>query len=298
LIRVLSVASELELRDFSAHLDTLDIRHRITEEAGSQVLWVYSLSEKDRVVTETSIWGLKERKLRLKSFQWRRWLSFDWVRRFFSLILDLTWRAPFSCLLVFISVVVFLLSGMGQDLRNVTWLFFPEIELQSVFDPSWLLRNPVIFLNLISPIFLHFTLIHITFNMLWLLFLGAQLENSCLPNGSFLHGKALSLFCFLITVLITGLVGNITQYIVGGGPNFGGMSGVIYGLMGYTWLMGKGFPYSGIGFPNSTFGAMLLLLVVMEIFAGSWIASGAHLGGLVTGLSCAGILITIYRIRN
>jgi GlpG protein len=134
--------------------------------------------------------------------------------------------------------------------------------------------------------------------MLWLLFLGAQLENSCLPNGSFLHGKALSLFCFLITVLITGLVGNITQYIVGGGPNFGGMSGVIYGLMGYTWLMGKGFPYSGIGFPNSTFGAMLLLLVVMEIFAGSWIASGAHLGGLVTGLSCAGILITVYRIRN
>ena len=114
MIRVLSVASELELRDFSAHLDTLGIRHRISEEAGSQVLWVYSLSEKDRVVTETSIWGLKERKLRLKSFQWRRWLSFDWVRRFFSLILDLTWRAPFSCLLVFISVVVFLLSGMGK----------------------------------------------------------------------------------------------------------------------------------------------------------------------------------------
>jgi GlpG protein len=67
--------------------------------------------------------------------------------------------------------------------------------------------------------------------------------------------------------------------------------------MGYTWLMGRGFPNSGIAFPNSTFGAMLLLLVVMEIFAGSWIASGAHLGGLVAGLFCAGVLITAYRIK-
>ena len=291
------MASELELRDFSAHLDALNIKHRITEEAGSQVLWVYNLSEKDQVIAETSIWGLKERKLRSKSIQWKRELSFDWIWRFLSLILDLAWRAPFSSLLVFISVVVFLLSGMGQNLRSVTWLFFPEIELQSVFDPSWLLQNPVIFLNLLSPIFLHFTLIHIIFNMLWLLFLGTQIENSCLPNSSFLHGTALSLFCFLMTVLITGCVGNITQYIVAGGPNFGGMSGVIYGLMGYTWLMGKGFPDSGIAFPNSTFGAMLLLLVVMEIFAGSWIASGAHLGGLVAGLCCAGIFITVYRIK-
>lgn len=294
---MLSVASELELRDFSAHLDALNIRHRITEEAGSQVLWVYDLSEKDQVIAETSVWGLKERKLRSKDIHWKRGLSFDWMRRFLSLILDLVWRAPFSSLLVFISVLVFLLSGMGQDLRNVTWLFFPEIELQSVFDLSWLLRNPVILLNLLSPIFLHFTIIHITFNMLWLLFLGAQIENSCLPDASFLHAKAVSVFCFLMTVLITGCVGNITQYIFGGGPNFGGMSGVIYGLMGYTWLMGKGFPNSGIAFPNSTFGAMLLLLVVMEVFAGSWIASGAHLGGLMSGLFCAGMFITIYRIK-
>lgn len=291
------MASELELRDFSAHLNALNIKHRITEEAGSQVLWVYNPSDKDQVVAETSVWGLKERKLRSKNIQWKREVSFDWIRRFLSLILDLTWRAPFSSFLVIISVVVFLLSGMGQDLRSVTWLFFPEIELQSVFDLSWLLRNPSILLNLLSPIFLHFTLIHITFNMLWLLFLGTQIENSCLPNASVLHGKALSLFCFFITVLITGLAGNITQYIVGGGPNFGGMSGVIYGLMGYTWLMGRGFPNSGIAFPNSTFGAMLLLLVVMEIFAGSWIASGAHLGGLVAGLFCAGVLITAYRIK-
>lgn len=72
--------------------------------------------------------------------------------------------------------------------------------------------------RILTPAFLHFGLLHIVFNALWLWILGGRLE---LFLG---RGLYLGLFVF------TALVSNYTQFFMEPRSIFGGLSGVVYGL--------------------------------------------------------------------
>jgi len=68
------------------------------------------------------------------------------------------------------------------------------------------------------------------------------------------------------------------------GPSFGGMSGVVYGFLGYAWIKGKIEPRMGLALHQQTviiMGAWLLLGIVGVL--GS-IANGAHVFGLIAGI--------------
>ena len=77
--------------------------------------------------------------------------------------------------------------------------------------------------RVITPIFLHFNFMHILFNMLWLKDLGKLIEYR--KGGIF----------FFFFILLSGILSNIPQYLING-PSFGGMSGVVYALLGYLWI--------------------------------------------------------------
>lgn len=131
--------------------------------------------------------------------------------------------------------------------------------------------------RLLSPIFLHFGLLHLVFNCLWLGILGARIE---LLEGS-LH--------LLILVLITGVCSNMAQYYWSGSIYFGGLSGVIYALLGYIWIKNKIAPYNYAPLPSGLMGFMVGWLVlcmtgILEIAVGIGVANAAHLGGLIVGL--------------
>jgi GlpG protein len=53
------------------------------------------------------------------------------------------------------------------------------------------------------------------------------------------------------------VISNLAQYL-GKGPLFGGMSGVVYGLLGYVWMKGKNDPASGLFLHPQTVTMMLL----------------------------------------
>ena len=148
--------------------------------------------------------------------------------------------------------------------------------------------------RLITPIFLHFSVMHILFNMLWLKDLGSMIE-----------GRQNTLY-LLALVLVIAIGSNLTQFYLGGylsghpihhlghvvgygGPNFGGMSGVVYGLMGYIWIRGKRDPGSGLFLHPSTVSMMIIwFFFCMTPWAaaaiGSSVANGAHAGGLIIGM--------------
>jgi GlpG protein len=70
-----------------------------------------------------------------------------------------------------------------------------------------------------------------------------------------------------------------------GGPFFGGMSGVVYGLVGYVWMKGKYDPAAGLFLhPWTVIMVILWFFVCLTGYVGT-IANAAHAAGLVLGVA-------------
>jgi GlpG protein len=124
--------------------------------------------------------------------------------------------------------------------------------------------------RLVTPIFVHLSLMHLLFNMYWLFLLGGMIEDR--------YGA----LWLLALVLITAVISNLTQYYWAG-PMFGGMSGVNYALFGYIWMKSKFDPAAGLYIGQRD--VFLMLLWFAACFTG-WlgpVANGAHAGGLISG---------------
>jgi len=125
---------------------------------------------------------------------------------------------------------------------------------------------------LFTPMFLHFGFLHILFNMLWLRDLGSMIE-----------ARKSSRLLLLLVLTIAG-VSNLAQYLVSG-PNFGGMSGVVYGLLGYMWMQGKFNPASRLSLEPQTVTFMIawFFLCLFGVIGG--VANTAHAAGLGLGIA-------------
>ncbi len=139
--------------------------------------------------------------------------------------------------------------------------------------------------RLITPIFVHFGLLHILFDMWWLYDLGRAVESR---KG---HWKLLGI------VLLCGVVGNLGQYLWSG-ADFGGMSGVVYGLLGYLWIKGRLQPHEQLGVQPVIVWFMLGWLVLCMTGMIGPIANGAHLMGLITGVLIAAAAYGLKRARR
>lgn len=130
--------------------------------------------------------------------------------------------------------------------------------------------------RLLTPIFLHFGIFHFLFNSLWMWDLGRRLE--------LLQGR----WGFLLFVMVTGIASNLTQYFWSDSSNFGGMSGVVYALVGFIAIRQRTHPHPLLAVPPALIGFMLFWLVLcmtglVDYFIAGSVANAAHLGGLLAG---------------
>jgi len=102
--------------------------------------------------------------------------------------------------------------------------------------------------------------------------------------GSMIEARQTSLQLALL-VLFVAASSNVMQFYIGGAPNFGGMSGVVYGLLGYVWLRGKFDPGSGLFLHSATVTMMIVWFFVCLLGLIPHIANTAHAVGLVVGMS-------------
>jgi GlpG protein len=177
--------------------------------------------------------------------------------------------APVSVTLIIVCIALHLLlhygpatPGLRQFFNSLTFALAPGLLLQHLLAGEvW---------RLVTPVLLHGSLLHLGFNMLWLYSLGSQVETG---RGT---------LRFLALVLAFSVVSNLTQYLWAG-PNFLGMSGVVYGLFAYVWMQSRYMPRPDLWIDkNNAIVLMVWLVLCMTGLLGP-IANAAHIGGLVAG---------------
>ena len=112
-----------------------------------------------------------------------------------------------------------------------------------------------------TPVFLHFGWLHITFNCLWLWELGALVE------------QRLGALVLLGLVVLCGAGSNIAQHLWSGPSLFGGMSGVVYALLGFCWIYNMLLPDRYLQMPRAIIASAQVSPSTTSLIASSWTIS-------------------------
>ncbi|ASP47573.1 rhomboid family intramembrane serine protease GlpG [Cognaticolwellia beringensis] len=172
--------------------------------------------------------------------------------------------------------LVFIASSLGWGNTVFHHLqFYPQLSFDAVLQAPH---------RLIGPAFFHFSWLHIVFNTMWWWQLGGSIEQ--------VTGK----FSLINLLIISALVSNVGQFFVDG-PNFGGLSGVVYALVGYVWWVGWLMPDKGLSLSKPIIGFMLFwLLLGYTSLMPINVANTAHLLGLLSG--CILAYIQFLKAKN
>jgi GlpG protein len=186
-----------------------------------------------------------------------------------------------------IALSIFLTLFTNFGLNNfLEPLLFIKTNLNSSFENTYLINNE--WWRLITPTFLHFSMTHLVFNCLWIYILGQRIEK--------LDGLSVFLFIFILT----GILSNAGQFFWTQQYLFGGLSGAVYGLLGYCFIIELDGRHGRYGLPEALYLFMFIWLLVgftgvLSFFGFGNVANTAHLVGMIAGFIIG--LITKYRLK-
>lgn len=270
-VAVLRLPLNIDLSGFVGLLRRLQVPHRVSEEAGEQVLWVaQNLAEDVRELYQRFPEGDADFQLPPEAALTappRPGLG-EQLRAY---------KATGAVLLL--CLIVAGLTGLGDNFATLSWLTFVDFRVQgeylyftplaaSLADGQWW--------RLFTPMLVHFGILHLSMNALWYWELGRRIE---LRQGP---------WSMLALTLLFSLVSNFAQYLFGGPSLFGGLSGVLYGLLGHIWLYQWLAPNPVYRMPRGVLVMMLVWLLLclsglISLLGFGQIANAAHVGGLLVG---------------
>ena len=189
--------------------------------------------------------------------------------------------------IIAVAVLLSFLTNFGYSSLLDPFLFLKSngSNLYPSFQNTYLASQE--WWRLITPTFLHFSLTHLVFNCLWIYILGSKIE--------IIDGKGI----FITLFLISGLSSNLGQYFLTGDYLFGGLSGAVYGLLGYCFILDLDNRGQRYALPNTLYIFMFIWLLVgftgiLSFFGFGMIANIAHLAGLFCGFTL-GLLIRLFK---
>ncbi|MFL1404500.1 rhomboid family intramembrane serine protease [Marinobacter sp. M1N3S26] len=264
-----------DLSGFSTWLGHQGVKHQITRESDVQVLWLDNPDHEEPVLAALEQYMTRDdvrdrvNQASRAPFRGGRWQP---APR----------HSPMVFGLIIVAAVVAWLTGLGENIMSAVFMYVDpryhdwQTFAQRLDALTGSLASGQIW-RLVSPDFLHFSLMHILFNSVMLWFLASQVE---WMDG---RGRFLALF------LVTSLASNTLQYLVSG-PLFGGLSGVVYGVLGYCWLSQQRQPR--FQFPPALVTFALVWMIIGFTPLPVWLGIGrmaneAHLGGFLGGLLMA-----------
>ena len=202
---------------------------------------------------------------------WQTGQTYSLQGRFNSLIPNLSqWKetlgkAPVTWAIALVCVLVYLLSLSSHQLEVYLFTHFPEDSAQ--YADVW---------RFFSHAVVHLSFTHILFNLTYWLIFATMIEKN--------NGSAKVLMLFVSIALISGIVQNFFS-----GPAFFGLSGVVYGVLGYVYVMSRFDRRQRYRLPG---GFIYMLLVGIAVgFIGPLVdlhfGNAAHISGLAVGILIA-----------
>lgn len=188
---------------------------------------------------------------------------------------------PLTTVVLLICVVLALATNFGQNRALIAPFLLTLIPGGGLLE----VRHGEVW-RLVTPIFLHFGQLHIIFNgaAFWSV-AGALEQRRGTPELGML-------------VLLFAMVSNLAEYSWSGHGFFGGLSGVLFGLLGYLWIQGRLNPRFGLMLPNPVVGMLLIWFALCWVGIIPYVANMAHTGGLVAGLGVGLLAAALARSKR
>lgn len=174
-------------------------------------------------------------------------------------------RLPVTSVVLILGFVGYAWVKLG--ISYLPWVYIP-LEFVAETGQAW---------RLITPVFLHFGVLHIVFNSLWIWELGRRIE---IYVGSWLYA---------LIFLLLSFASNWAQFFASKSSNFGGLSGVVYGCLGFLLVARFAVRHPVLTIPDGLYVFMLVFMAlgftgVLDVLVGGSIGNAAHLGGFLMGL--------------
>lgn len=198
-------------------------------------------------------------------------------------------QVPVTSLFIVLSILGALIVGFDSNFAMTHWLLFQDIQQDAYVPLNESLAHGE-YWRLLTPIFLHFSPEHVIFNSVWVWFLGRRLE--------LLLGRGL----FFWWIILTGIVSNSLSYAWYGPEIFGGMSAVVYAMVGFIFISQKLSPHPLTQIAPMIMGVMLISLALgmsglLDFISGASVGNAAHVFGLMTGCGFALVRSLFFKIK-
>jgi GlpG protein len=276
-VAVLRLPLTTDLSGFVDLLKRLNVPHRVSEEAGEQVLWVpgaTQLADDVRDLYERYPEG--DPTAQLQPGQ-----QVSTLKRSSALAntLQQLRSSPVTTLILLLAAIVGGITLLGDNLGTLSWFTFNDFHVSGEYARFVPLQDTLAagqWWRIVSPMLIHFGLLHLAMNGMWYWELGKRIE---MRQGG---------WQLLVLTLVFSAVSNYIQYLWSGPSLFGGLSGVLYGLLGHCWIFQLLAPNPMYRLPRGVLFMMLIWLAVcltgvVSLLGFGEIANGAHVGGLIIG---------------
>lgn len=265
MIRIIALPNPRQAQAFVDYMHTRQVRLEIHPSVEGAEIWLPDDRQLSQVQQELELFLREPGHGRYQAASWQAGSTDSGLRyQSYSYLQALRVRAgPLTLAVMALTVAVYLLMQVSGVNRALALLSFPSdgqrLELWRYF----------------SHALLHFSPLHLLFNLMWWWYLGGPVEKT-------LGARRLTVI-LLLSAAVSGWVQSHFS-----GVYFGGLSGVVYALMGYVWLRGERQPQGPLQLQRGLMAFALLWLVAGYFdILGMAIANAAHVARLVIGLLMA-----------
>ena len=172
-------------------------------------------------------------------------------------------------------LAVTILTNFGTDPTLVDYFSITRYRFLDATHLGWKTGLPEIYhgeiWRLFTPIFMHLGITHLVVNSMWIFIFGTLIEKR---QG-----------IWVLALLVLGVAGlsDLAQYAVRG-PAFGGISGVMCGLLGYIWTRDMLDPAAGLRLDRAVLIMGIFWAVTSSFGVFGHLGQIAHAAGLFVGL--------------